>query len=167
MSVFQLALCVGAVVAALLAWKVERSWLWIAAGVASFVASTAWARYDLPLPPLFTALCDASVCLLIYGLARQRFELILFQLFQASVLVSIVFLSLQFLSPGAAHHAVYVSILEAINWAALALISGTGIIKWISVYGDRHHRGHGRVVRWAQRTLLSPKTTNPWGWWKA
>lgn len=167
MSSFQIALLVGAVVAALLSWKLERAWLWIAAGAASFVASTAWARYGLPLPVLFTAVCDASVCLLIYGLARQRFELLLYQLFQASVLVSIVFLTMQFISPEKAHHWFYVAILEALNWAALALISATGIMQWISANGDRRHRAHGRAVRWAERALLSPKTTNPWDWWKA
>ncbi len=162
MNEFQLALLVGAAFVALTTLRLERSFLWICAGAASFVASTAWARYGLPLPPLFTGLCDAVVCLLIYGLARQRWELHLYRIFQASVLVSMVFLILQSWGPAVASRYMYVIILELLNWAALALILGAGITQGIGDHGGFHHNLPRRGLRWAERALLAPKTTDRW-----
>jgi MFS family permease len=162
MNSFQLALLIGALATGALSWQLERAWLWIAAGAASFIASTAYARYGLPMPPLFTALCDAAVCLLIYGLARQMWEVRLYQCFLASVLVSIVFLALSIFTPEAASRYLYVTLLEAINWAALLLIAGTALMQWIGDHGGYPDLSSGRHVRWVDRALFAPRQAHRW-----
>lgn len=162
MSIFQFWLLIGAVTVAALSWRLEHAWLWIGAGAASFVASTAWGRYDLPMAPLFTAFCDAVVCLLIYGVAKRVWELKLYRLFQASVLVSLVYFGLVMWWPAVASKATYVTILEIINWLALALILGTGATQWISANGRDHSLWFGRdLVRHLGRALLTPRPARP------
>lgn len=158
MNEFQIALAIGAAFVALISIHVDRALWWIGAGAASFVASTAYARYGLPLPPLFTALCDAAVCLMIYGFAHQRWELGVYRLFQLSVLVSIVFLGMVLLRSPSASSFWYVTTLEGINWAVLLLIAGTAVAQWAGADGDHHYRSPGRLVRWAERTLFSLET---------
>jgi hypothetical protein len=155
---YQIALATGALIVALLSAGLDRAWVWIAAGAASFVASTAYARHGLPLPSLFTALCDAAVCLAIYTFARQRWELGTYRLFQLSVLVSIVFLGMVLFKPSAASSFWYVTALEGINWAVLLLITGTAVAQWAGANGDHAHHSPGRLVHWAQRALFSPET---------
>lgn len=155
MNSFQLALAIGAAFVGLISVHLDRALLWITAGAVSFIASTAYGRYGLPLPPLFTAVCDACVCIGIYLYATQRWELGVYRLFQLSVLVSIVFLGMIFLSPVETHFW-YVTVLECINWAVLLLITGTAVAQWVGADGDRTAGSPRRLVRWAERALLSP-----------
>lgn len=162
MNIFQLWLASGAIIVALLSYHVPMAWLWIFSGAASFVASTAYARYGLPLPPLFTALCDAAICLAIYRFASQAWELKLYRIFQLSVLVSMAFLVMEFWGESKASHYWYVTLLELINWAALALIFATASTQRATANEDLDYRSAGRFVRWSKRTLLSPATTHHW-----
>lgn len=122
MNEFQAALLLGALVTAALAYRVPRAVLWIGVGAACFAITTAWARYGLPYPPAFTAACDAAVCLLIYFFGKRRWEMRLWNLFQCSVMVSILYLA-GIIGPKWA----YVAALELVNWLALLLIAGTAI----------------------------------------
>lgn len=165
MNEFQTALLVGAAFVALVSWRLDRSLLWIAVGALSFVASTAWSRFGWPMPPLFTACCDAAVCLTIYAYARQAWEMILYKLFLISIMISIVFVGFTIFPPKMAPHAIYITLLEGVNWLALLLILGTAAMQRIKAHGGRSFRLGRRVVLWAERTLFSPKT--PHRWWHA
>jgi hypothetical protein len=160
-NVYQVALAVFAAVVVVVTWNLPRSVFWISLGALSFIASTAWARYDFPMEPFFTAVCDAAVCLAIFFLAQLKWELMLFRLFQASVLISLTYYGLTVFWPSVASHYVYVTLLEIINWLALLLIFGTGIIQSAGVHGDAAISGWDRSVRWAERTLLAPRTSHP------
>lgn len=158
MNEFQAALLIGSIITAAVAWRVPRALLWILAGAASFVASVAWARYSLPMPPLFTACCDAAACLTIYAYARKEWELKLFALFRASVFVSLIYFCAAFVWPKAASHWLYVTILEAINWTALLLILGTWASQRIGSHvGDRPSGAWARAVGWARASLLATR----------
>lgn len=165
MNGFHVALIAGALFVALTSWRLDRSILWILAGAMSFVASALWERLSLPLPPLFTACCDAAVCLTIYAYARQAWELLLYKLFLISIMISIVFVGFTIFPPKMAPHAIYITLLEGVNWLALLLILGTAAMQRIKAHGGRSFRLGRRVVLWAERTLFSPKT--PHRWWHA
>lgn len=163
MNEFQAALLVGAAFVALVSWRLDRSLLWIAVGALSFVASTAWSRFGLPMPPLFTALCDAAVCFAIYVWAKQAWELLLCQLFRASVLISVVFVGFT-IATKSGPSPTYVALLEAVNWIALLLILGTAAMQRINADGRGHsfHLGSD-IVRWTRGALFAPKKPHH-GW---
>lgn len=130
MSEFQLALLIGAIITAAISKRLPRAHLWILAGAASFVASTAWARYGMPYPPAFTLAADSAVCLLIYFFGKERWEDKTYTIFQLSVLVSLVYLAGPIEIGGVVitmSHWLYVVMLEICNWAALAVIGGTAL----------------------------------------
>ena len=130
MDMWQTLLLIGAILVAAASFKVPRAHLWILAGAASFVASTAYSRFGLPYPPAFTLVCDATVCLILYFACRERWEEWLYRIFQLSVLVSLVYLAGPItLGSLVIHldHTAYVIGLEICNWLALALIGWTGI----------------------------------------
>lgn len=133
MNEFQIALLIGLVVTGLISSRLPRAWLWLACGLASFVASTAYARFGLLYPPAFTLACDASVCLAVYFFGKERWEENLYRVFQLSVLISLLHMS-HFISG----HWLYVVSLELLNWAALLVIGVTAIL-------DRA-RGHGGIT---------------------
>jgi len=130
MNEFQLALVIGAAVTALISSRLPRAWLWIALGAASFILSTAYARFDLPYAPAFVISCDAAVCLSVYFWGRERWEENLYKIYQLSVLISLLHMS-NFI----AAHWLWVVFLEGLNWSALLLISGTAILDRIKANG--------------------------------
>lgn len=147
MNEFQIALLIGAALTALISISQARALLWISVGVASFVISTWYARQSLPYPEAITALCDASICFMLYFLARERWEIYLFVLFQGSVLVSTAYLA-GVIGP----HWAYIAALEGINWLALCVIGGTAALSWT----QNGHGHRGRFVcylRGADRAL--------------
>lgn len=128
MSEYQMALLIGAIITAIIATKLPRASLWIAGGALSFIFSTAYYRYGYPHYPLFTLACDGLLCIAIYSLAKEIWELWLMRLYRFSVFVSLIYSSLLFYSPTLANHYLYVLILEIINWLALAVIAGTRLL---------------------------------------
>lgn len=147
MNEFQAALAIGAVITALISHRTPRALLWIAVGACSFILSTWYARMDLPYPAAMTALFDASVCFLLYFVAKTRWEMYLFLLFQGSVLVSTMYLA-GIIGP----HWAYIAFLEGINWLALGVIGGTSALSWVDHAGRdrswlvRHLRGADRAL---------------------
>jgi hypothetical protein len=124
MSEFQAALLIGLIVTGLISSRLPRAWLWLACGLASFVVSTAYARYGLPHAPAFTLACDATVCLAVYFNGREQWEISgIYRIFQLSVLISLFRLSNIIVDQW-----IYIVALELLNWAALLLISGTSIL---------------------------------------
>lgn len=153
MSEFQLALLIGAIVAAIISSNLPRAWLWIMCAAFSFIASTAYYRLGYPYYPIATLIFDGCVCLAIYSRCSERWEEILFRLFQASTLVSLIYAYLLFFSQTPEqNHTLYVALLEIINWLALALVGGVGI-------ADRMRANEGSHVRnWlhgVHRSLLA------------
>lgn len=153
MNEFQIALAIGAVIAVAVAWRVPRAAMWILAGAMSFIASTAWARYGMPYPPVFTGLCDAAICLGIYFFGKSAWEMRLWRLFQASVLVSLLYF-VGVIGP----HWAYIVALEAINWLALLLIIGFGVVER---YGNAARWRSDSRVRWAFHTLRAERPERP------
>lgn len=157
MNEFQLALVIGALITALISFRLPRAWRWIAAGAASFVASTAYYRYGLPYYPAFTLVCDASVCLAVYAFAKERWEERIYNIFQLSVLISLLYMSNVI-----ADHWLYIVCLELLNWVALLTIGGTAI--WDRVKGNAGNP-YGR--RWADLhssdiALRAARRSDPW-----
>ena len=156
MSVFELALLIGAFIAAAASRFELRVVLWIAAGVADYVVSSAYYALGLPFHPFFTAMADCSVCLAIYFLARYRWELWLWRAFQLSVAVSI--LQMLRLLPGAYAYAL---MLEICNWLAIFVLMGKGLLEAL-------HYGFGDLDRhsaWglpgAMRAVRAPRKEAP------
>lgn len=164
MNEFQLLLLIGAVVVASLTVRLPRAHYWLLAGGASFVFSTAWARYALPYPPAFTLSCDAAVCLLIYFFGRERWEEHVYKIFQLSVLISLVYLAGP-IEIGSImitmNHWFYIVLLELCNWAALAVIGGTAIMDRIGANEDGAGHRRGMHIHRPYAAWRSSRTTQP------
>lgn len=117
MDGYQAALAIGAIITALLVRKDRKALLWVGLGAASFIITTFYARTGGWHPPFFNGLVDTSVAIAVFMLARRRWEIGLFVLYQLSVLVSF-FTFVRVID----QHTTYVIALEIINWLALALI---------------------------------------------
>jgi len=124
MNEFQLALLIGLLITGLISSRLPRAWLWLACGAASFVVSTAYARYGLPHAPAFTLACDSAVCLAVYFFGVEKWEISgIYRIFQLSVLISLFRLSNIIVDQW-----VYIVALEILNWVALLLIGATSIL---------------------------------------
>lgn len=154
---WQLSLLAGAIVTVIVSTNVNRAALWVFLAGASFIVSTAYARAELPFPPFFTMMADATVCLVIYFLASRQWEVWLFRAFQASVLISLLYL-VGFIGP----HYWYIAALELVNWIALILISGTAFLQWMGSGHEMGSRGRwaGRIRR-ARDACFSPRKDHP------
>ena len=133
MDIFQISLVLAAVITALLVSNDRRALIWIGVAAANFIACTLYQDSGLTIPPypLFVGLMDATVCLALYIWGHLRWEMLLFRLFQLSVLISILRLS-RIIDT----NYVYVTALELVNWLALAVIGGAQLLRWA---------GHGRL----------------------
>lgn len=145
MSPFELALLCGLAAAVIVSLNNARALLWLLVGTADYLITSAYADAGLPLHPFFTALVDASVCILIYIVCRfrggQKWELPLYSAFQLSVLFSLIRLC----DLSTAYQ--YATSLEIANWLMLSVIFGTGIMRLADVIlGDGHWRGLHRLV---------------------
>lgn len=158
MSVWQLALLIGAISAGMLVRDDRRSLIWIIAGAASFIISTAYQRSGLPGWPVATALCDAALCLLIYVGGRFQWELVLWKVWQTSVLISILYVYNWIPS-----RYVYVTALEVANWCALIVISGAAISRQVGhAWGSHHSSWFIRSLCSALRSIHSESRRTPW-----
>lgn len=132
MSIFDTALLIGAIVAVLLNWKNPRAVGWVLLLALDFIASTLYWRSDWPYPAAFGGFCDAAVCFVLYFASKQRWELWIWRLMQASVAVNIFYLSINLgLLRMDFPQDTYASLLELLNWLCLLLIGGVGILQLI------------------------------------
>lgn len=132
MSIFQLALLGGGVIAAFFAWGNWRAIGWIVALLIDHAVSVAYWDTGLPYAELVAGLCDASVCLVIYALARAEWEIkVLYRLFQGMVLVNMLYLAGNLDIAPKIDHVVYSSLLEVINVLILLSIGGFGRLERI------------------------------------
>lgn len=130
-----------------------RAWKWLLAAAASYVVSVVYWRSGLPYAAFIGGMCDAAICLTVYFLAKFRWEMWVWRLFQFSVLVNIVYLGGELQAWPSLSHNAYSIILEAINWAALLWIGGNGAIQAIGAT-DAFPSAGGSLRR--LRRALSP-----------
>jgi hypothetical protein len=115
----------------------------------------------MPYPAFFTAMCDAGVCLIIFCMAKVKWELRLYKLFLLSVAISLAYLVSDAAGIEVSHYW-YIAALEAVNWAALFLIAGTAILQWIGAgHGVAASRGWAASLHRAYRTLNEPRHDVP------
>lgn len=155
MNEYEITLAIMALVTAIIARHLPRAWLWIAAGSLSFVASSAYWKLGLPHHGAFTLVCDSLVCLSIYFVGREQWETRLYNVFQFSVLISILRMA-GFLDYGV----VYAGMLELCNLAALLLIGGTAILDGVADE-DRSFGDWGRNLRRARIALRKARAQDP------
>lgn len=119
----------------------RRAQGWVVLGAASFAATYAYGAAGLPYHAAITAMVDTGQCLAIYFFGRFRWEMHLWRVWQASVLLSI--LHLAGLTGGTW---IYAVCLEALNVAALAIIGGRHFAaRWADARDNRP---------WVPRRLL-------------
>lgn len=99
---------------------------------------------------------DGAVCLWIYHTGREHWELAVWRVFQAMVLINLLYLGGVIIP-----HSVYVSVLELLNWAALAIMSGTAFLERIGHEG-RLWFGRTRGFYWLASALRQERSSNPW-----
>lgn len=124
-SPYTWALVAMALVAMAFSYQVNHAWRWVAAGGASFFASTLFLDFgDRPdLHPFLTLGCDALVFLLVLKYWKEDWELGVAIAFLASVFCSLMKIWGLLPAPW-----VYPSLLELANLGALLCITTTGIV---------------------------------------
>jgi hypothetical protein len=120
---------VGAV--AVVSWQNKRGLLWLALITLGFFVSGFYWRSGLGAPELVAGMCDATICMSIFLLARQKWELWVFSAFLACIAVNIVYLINNLAGAGVIDHEVYSIALEALNAAAIATIGGVSAFQRI------------------------------------
>lgn len=104
-----------------------RNWRavgWVAALAVSFLASSFYWRAGMPYGEFFAGICDAAVCLVIYALGKYRWELAVWRMFQAMLLVNLLYLAGNIGIFYRVDHVFYAIILEALNILILLTIGG-------------------------------------------
>lgn len=135
MSYVDLGLLAGFVVAMVLGAGQQRVWGWLFAGAMSYVVSVIYWRSGLPYGAAVAGLCDAAVCLSVYFLGRYQWEMWVWRIFQTAVAVNLFYLAQQYGIPArlglmwSLSHNDYSVMLEALNWIALLLLGGTGVLQ--------------------------------------
>lgn len=132
MSIFHIALIIGALVAALLSWGDWRAIGWLVAAQISLAVSVAYWGSGLPYAEAVAGMCDAAICLCVYFWGRFNWELVVWRAFQLSVLVNIVYLAGNIGIFATIPHDVYASLLEFINWSVILFIGGAGLLRRIN-----------------------------------
>lgn len=127
MNGWQMALSIGAIIAMAVAWHVPRAVHWICLGALSFVASTAYARYGFEYPAIFGAITDVAIWLVIYHYAEKRWEIAFAACFQAMIAADLIYAFGEITGAWMVSNWLRVVILEAFNWAALAVVFLTAL----------------------------------------
>lgn len=144
MSMIDWSLAIAALVVAGLAWHVPRAVLWVVAAAVSFTISTIYWRLNGPYAEAVGGFCDAGVVLAIYFIAKQKWEMAMWRLFQTSVAINFVYLGGNLGIFPHIDHELFSAFLEAINWLALLMVGGMGLMQRFGiddVYAHRSRRG--------------------------
>lgn len=138
MSNYHMALFIAAVITGLVSCKTPRAILWILMLAASFTASVSFAFFvrsnDLGFPHTgVTMLCDIVVFLSIREFGKERWETrLLAPLVSFSAAVSLIYTTLTiFPIYGTPPQLLYAITLEVINYIALLIIGGVGLLNLI------------------------------------
>ena len=158
-NAWQAALLSGALFVSLtsLLFRRGRSAAWVAVAAGTFVLSVVYYRMGLPAFWLMNGALDAGACILVYLFGRHVWELALWRLFQAMILVSILY---AVPAVGLSHYA-YVVALEIINWCVLLLLFATSVPEGVIHDAVRRHRLTGLGIRRAGRALHRKRAEPP------
>lgn len=147
MTAVDLTLFAGVFVSALFARENKRGLLWLALLLFSYILSSTFWRSGWSEAEIVAGVCDAFICFSIFLLGREIWELWLWRIFQASLLVNIMYLASNVFDMGFISHEAYSITLEALNWLAIlfvgtisammskGLTNGRAFLPWISVFG--------------------------------
>ena len=120
MSAYEVALIYAAMATVLISLRNSRGVAWVFLITADLIASTAYWKAGYPYGEVFTAACDATICLGIYFAGKFRWEMWLYRLYLASFGWSLVYLATR----AFVDQDTYASGLEVINWVAFLSIGG-------------------------------------------
>lgn len=133
------ALAAGAVVVAVLAWRVPRAPMWVGLGALSFLTSGWWHDAGLPYGAAYGAFTNFVIIAALYAYAITLYELTFMGCF--IVMVAIDFLNLT--NTFNSHHDFAVA-LELANWLALLSVGAAGMadragigLAWVAVFRTR------------------------------
>lgn len=190
MSAYHIALGIAALVALALAYKTPRAVLWIGLLATSFVVSVAYLRhyeavqahnidmvrslqfsYAEWLPPsIIAAVCDATICIAIRYIGREKWETRwLYGVMLVMVATNLVYASgviLRF-PPMLPSQDILGIWLEIVNYLALALIGGTGVLDRLGAGRAelfRSFAGLRRILVAGRNYLHQPAPSHPF--WK-
>ena len=156
-----LGLSVGFVAALYAAWRWSnpRAAVWLFAGAASYALSAVYWRVGGPHPETVAGVSDFAICIGIYFFGRYAWEMILWRIFQAMLLVNIIFLggNLGLFPVSITGYSV---ILEALNWSAILLLGGTSALQGVGSYDGIVERAW-RPVRGALRFVRAQRSHPP------
>lgn len=158
MSGWAWSMIAGFAAAAIINRDNRRALCWAIALGVTFVVGVLWFDCGLPYHAAFAGFCDLAVALAIYAFGRMQWEVTLFHIFQFSLLVNIL-AHFGILADPALHGA----ILEACNWAALIVISGTRILEAVNGLW-RFDRKPPSWIHRLNHLVLGRRKTHPW--WK-
>ncbi len=145
MSIWNLSLLIGALIATGFAYRIPHAVLWIFIGAVDYTVSVIYWHTGLPYAEAVAGMCDAGVCLSIYFVYRERWELGVYRLFQISLAVNIFFLAGNLGITARIDQDTYASILEVLNWLTLLLIGGMGVAQWVGTPIAAAHRPISRL----------------------
>lgn len=152
-------LIVGAIFTACTCLKNRRGLFWLICGSLASIISGIYSCHDnLKYPEAISAICDMTICLLIYLFGEKRWEMVLYRLFQVSSLLSI--LALYHFLPD---HFTYEVGLETVNWLAIGIILGinlTGKVQFDG-YGNLAGQYALSLLYFSVLSLRSKRSTGP------
>lgn len=159
MQWYDLPMVIGAALAFVASSRIPGAWRWILFGAVSIFASRLYWAAGYAHPAFVAAMCDALVCIAIDRWAREEWELKLYRVFQAQVLVNLIF------HVGFGTQYVYALSLEALNWTALGIIGGTSAMDWVRRHGSfSGSRWRDRVSDFVSRLRAARRSHS---WWEA
>jgi len=153
---YHLALIAGYAGAGLIAWNVPRGTLWAASSILIMQASYMWWEAGLPHGAFVGGALNIAMCLALYALARQRWEMTLWRCYHLMIVLDILFLL------GAATHFQFAIGLEIANMMAIAVIGATGLMERL---GNGVPRAHPSGWLGSMRRSLYAKRRVP-PWWQ-
>lgn len=150
MDVFQVALAGGALLAFVVAYPLPRARLWILLLAASFVTSTMWQKAGLPHRELFGAATNVAICVCLYFMARQRWEMVVFNCLIMMTMLDAIY------AVGFIEHYWLITALEFCNWMAILTIGATGYAERVGD-GSADRRGNMGLADFSRGALLAPR----------
>ena len=183
MDVYELALALAFTGAYIFTGNMPRARLWLILGALSYTVSSLYWAAGLPNPTIIGGVCDLAVCLGLYFLARQWWEMRVWNCYHAMILLNASYYIDTMDSPGllrmlsfhnllgwtaslagVSERFAYGALLDAANWAAILLIGGAAVaqamvIRHGVVASRRLGTWRGSVVR---RVLAARKIPAFW-----
>lgn len=128
MTIYQMALLIGAIITVAIAHQVPRAMWWVLALALSFVLSTMWQEFGLPHREAFGTVTDLAIVAVMYVYAMQRWELWVMNCVILMILFNWIY-ALRYAGLDVLPHYWLITGLEVANWMAIIIISATGLLE--------------------------------------